>query len=150
MIVDGVLQSARAARMVQYAARTTDGFALQDAIAALVTGTWDAPVPAAGKLAAIQRVTQRAVVDGVMMLAADKEASPEVRAIAEFEVGRLREAAGSRAAAATATDLKAHWLSIAGAIARYQDRGELPTLTPALKAPPGDPFGDGWTSLRLP
>ncbi|MDQ8154234.1 MAG: zinc-dependent metalloprotease [Gemmatimonadota bacterium] len=150
MIVDGVLQPERAARMVHYAARTADGFPLQEAIASLVKGTWDAPVPASGKLAAIQRVTQRAVTDGVMMLAANKEASPEVRAIAEFEVGRLGESAAARAAAAMIADAKAHWQSLAGALARYQDRGELPTLTPALKPPPGDPFGDGWVSLRLP
>ncbi|MDE3097821.1 MAG: zinc-dependent metalloprotease, partial [Chloroflexota bacterium] len=45
MIVDGVLQPERAARMVQYAARTPNGFSLQEAIRALVKGTWDAPVP---------------------------------------------------------------------------------------------------------
>lgn len=144
MIVDGILQRERAARMVQYAARMPDGFSLQDAIGALVKGTWDAATPANAKLAALQHVTQRAVTDRLVLLAADKEASPEVRAIVEFELTRLREQATTRAAAASTDNDKAHWQAIAQTIARYQAAGEVPALTPAMKAPPGDPFGDGW------
>ncbi|MHB8837864.1 MAG: zinc-dependent metalloprotease [Gemmatimonadaceae bacterium] len=150
MIVDGILQRERAARMVQYSARTTDGYSLQAAIGALVKGTWDAPAPANGKLVALQRVTQRAVADRLVLLAADKEAAPAVRAIVEFELGRLREAAATRAAAAANDGAKAHWLAISQMIARYQDKGELPALTPALTPPPGDPFGDDWPSLAWP
>lgn len=144
MIVDGILQRERAARMVQYAARMPDGFSLQDAIGALVKGTWDAATPANAKLAALQHVTQRAVTDRLVLLAADKEASPEVRAIVEFELTHLREQATTRAAAASTDNDKAHWQAIAQTIARYQVAGEVPALTPAMKAPPGDPFGDGW------
>ncbi|MBI1808649.1 MAG: zinc-dependent metalloprotease, partial [Gemmatimonadetes bacterium] len=136
MIVDGVLQRERAARMVQYAARTPNGFSLEEAIGALVKGTWDAPASANGKLAALQRVTQRAVADRVVLLSADKEASPEVRAIAEFEAARLRAAASAKAATAASDDAKAHWQAIAAMIARYAEKGELPALTPALRPPP--------------
>ncbi|MBI5601027.1 MAG: zinc-dependent metalloprotease [Gemmatimonadetes bacterium] len=144
MIVDGILQRERAARMVQYAARSADGYSLQEAIRALVKGTWDAAVPSSGKLAAIQRVTQRAVADRLVLLAADKEASPEVRAIADNEVSTLFTAAGTRALTAASDDDRAHWRSIAMMIKLYQDKGEVPALTPALNAPPGDPFGDDW------
>lgn len=142
LVVDGILQRERAARMVQYSARINGGFSLQEAIRSLVNGTWNAPVPASGKLAAIQRVTQRAVGDRLMMLAADKEASPEVRAIADFELARLRTAALAKTAATTDDGVKAHWQSIAADIKRWLERGELPTPTPALRPPPGDPFGD--------
>ncbi|MBM3907449.1 MAG: zinc-dependent metalloprotease [Gemmatimonadetes bacterium] len=144
MIVDGILQRERAARMVQYAARTADPYTLQDAMAALVKGTWDAAPPTSGKLAAIQRVTQRAVADRLVLLAADKEASPEVRAIVEYELTRLRDAAASKAAAATNDDGKAHWQAIAQVIGRYKETGAVPELTPALRPPPGDPFGDDY------
>ncbi len=150
MIVDGILQRERTARMVQYAARTPDGFSLQDAIGALVQGTWDAPAPAGGKLMALQRVTQRTVADRLVTLAADKEAAPAVRAIVEFELGRLRDAATAHAAASSNDGAKAHWLAIAQVIARYQEKGEVPPITPALRPPPGDPFGDEWPALRLP
>lgn len=150
LIVDGILQRERAARMVQYSARVADGYALQEAIGALVKGTWDAPVPSSGKLVALQRVTQRTVADRLVLLAADKEAAPAVRAIVEFELVRLRAAAAVRAAAAANDAAKAHWLAIAQMIARYQDKGELPAVTPALAAPPGDPFGDDWPSPDWP
>jgi hypothetical protein len=150
MIVDGILQRERAARMVQYAARSADGYSLQEAIRALVHGTWDAAVPESGKLAAIQRVTQRAVADRLVLLAADKDAAPEVRAIVEFELGRLRAAASAHATAAAGDDAKAHWAAIAQLITRYQEHGTVPELTPALRPPPGDPFGDGWPGLMLP
>lgn len=152
MIVDGILQRERAARMVQYAARTANGFTLQEAMGTLLKKTWDAPVLADGKLAAIQRVVQRAVADRIIALAADKEASPEVRAIAEYDLTRMLGMADSKAGAASPSDdWKMHWEGIAQSITRYRTSGEVPSLTPALKAPPGDPFGDdGWPALRLP
>jgi hypothetical protein len=143
MIVDGILQRERAARMVQYSARL-GGYSLQDAIADLVKGTWGAAAPASGKLAAIQRVTQRAVSDRLILLAADKEAAPEVRAVADLWTEKLRATAAAKAAAATSDDVKAHWRAIASDLRRWADKGEVPVLTEALKAPPGDPFGDGW------
>jgi len=154
MIVDGILQRERAARMVQYSLHYPGGggFSLQEAIRALVAGTWNGAAQPNGRLAAIQRVTQRAVADRLMQLAADKEASPEVRAITEHEIVRLRPVVAARAAAAGADDVKAHWTAIAGDFKRYIERGELPAPTPALRPPPGDPFGDDPPGLpiRLP
>ncbi|MHB1096798.1 MAG: zinc-dependent metalloprotease [Gemmatimonadaceae bacterium] len=150
LIVDGILQRERAARMVQYSARMADGYSLQDAIGALVKGTWEAPAPSSGKLVALQRVTQRTVADRLVLLAADKEAAPAVRAIVEFELVRLRDAAAAHATAATHDGAKAHWLAISQMIARYQEKGEVPPITPALIAPPGDPFGDDWPSPGAP
>ncbi|MHB1068848.1 MAG: hypothetical protein ACYC1W_03170, partial [Gemmatimonadaceae bacterium] len=115
-----------------------------------VKGTWEAPTPASGKLVALQRVTQRTVADRLVLLAADKEAAPAVRAIVEFELVRLRDSAAAHATAATHDGAKAHGLAITQMIARYQDKGEVPAMTPALIAPPGDPFGDDWPSPGAP
>jgi hypothetical protein len=150
MVIDGILQRERAARMVQYASRIPNGFSLDEAITGLYRATWGAAVPASGKLAAIQRVTQRALADRLMMLAADKEASPEVRAIADLKIEEYRAIATQKGAAATTADAKAHWRAIAGDFKRWIDRGELPTPTPAMKAPPGDPFGDYTYEVRWP
>ncbi len=79
-------------------------------------------------------------------VAAEREAPPAVRAIAEFELVRLRDGAAARATAASNDGAKAHWLAIAQLITRYQEKGEVPAVTPALIAPPGDPFGDDWPS----
>ena len=48
----------------------------------------------------------------------------------------------AKATAATDDGAKAHWQSIAADIRRWLERGELPTPTPALRPPPGDPVGD--------
>src|SRR5204862_3461419 len=74
MIVDMVLQRERAARLVQFALRPGAALALGDVIDALVASTWKAPAPATAKLAALQRVTQRAVTDRLLQLAADTAA----------------------------------------------------------------------------
>ena len=93
------------------------------------------------KHAALQRVAQRAFIDRMILLAADSVAAPEVRAIVELKLGELRAMARSRAAAGTVDD-RAHWQAIARDITRWVENGELPKLTPALVAPPGDPFGE--------
>ncbi len=111
-------------------------------IDALVGATWDAPAPATPKLAALQRVTQRVVAEKLLYLAADSDAAPEVRAMAELKIGDLRDArARGKLAAAKDDDERAHWLSIVNDFTRWIDKRELPKLTRSLVAPPGDPFG---------
>jgi superfamily II DNA/RNA helicase len=48
--------------------------------------------------------------------------------------GRPRAGSGS-------LDTRAHLASLAGDFTRWLERRELPAPTPALRAPPGDPFG---------
>jgi hypothetical protein len=142
MIVDAILQRERAARLVAFASRGPDMLTLGETIDSLVAATWTRREGVRGaKQAALQRVTQRAVADRLLTLAADSEASPEVRAVAEYEIGRLRPVA-LRASGSGDTMSRAHWSSIAGDFARWIDRRELPKPTPALVAPPGDPFGE--------
>jgi hypothetical protein len=142
MIVDGILQRERAARLVAFASRGADMLTLGEVIDSLVARTWDArDATTTLKAAALRRVTQRAVADRLLALAADSDAAPEVRAVAEYEIGRLRTAALRRAGSGD-TMSRAHWSSIAGDFARWLDRRELPKPTPALAPPPGDPFGE--------
>jgi hypothetical protein len=141
MIVDGMLQRERAARLVAFATRGPNMLTLGETIDSLVARTWDASdAKASPKHVALRRVTQRAVADRLLALAADPDASPEVRAVAEYEIGRLR-AVAQRKAGVGDTMSRAHWSSIAGDYARWIDRRELPKPSPALVAPPGDPFG---------
>ena len=146
MIVDAVLQRERAARLVQQGARG-QGPALGEVADSLIRRTWVAAPPAGNKHAALQRVVQRAVVDRLLTLAADSNASPEVRAMSELKLRTIASLANRRrsattTSAATPGDVAAaHHLAVAGDIARWLERQELPRPTPALVAPPGDPFG---------
>jgi hypothetical protein len=142
MIVDGILQRERAARLIAFASRGPNMLTLGETIDSLVARTWGAgDAGTSPKTAALLRVTQRAVADRLLALAADVDAAPEVRAVAEYEIVRLRPVA-QRQALGGDTMNRAHWSSIAGDFARWIDRRELPKPTPTLQAPPGDPFGE--------
>jgi len=143
MIVDGVLQRDRAARLVAFATRSTDAkpLTLGAAIDALVGATWRAPAASSPKLGALGRVAQRAVADRLLLLAGDTAASPEVRAMAELKITELRPVAGMWAKSGTRSEEdRAHWLAIASDFGIWLEKHELPPLTSALVAPPGDPF----------
>ncbi len=150
MIVDGVLQRERAARVVAFAPRAANLPTLGEVIDSLVAVTWSRPADPDAKLAALRRVAQRSVADGLMTLAADKQAAPEVRAIADFKLNELKGVAARTAAAAAGADAKAQALAIEADIKRWLERGELPSPSPALRTPPGDPFGDDWPSSLWP
>lgn len=142
MIVDGILQRERAARLVAFASRGPNMLTLAETIDSLVARTWEQrDAGASPKLVALRRVTQRAVADRLLALAADSEASPEVRSVVEYEIARLRPRARANASSGDVMH-RAHWLSITTDFARWIDRRELPKPTLALQAPPGDPFGE--------
>jgi hypothetical protein len=142
MIVDGILQRERAARVVGFESRETTPLTLGEIIDDL-TADWTTKTAGSPKLEALRRVSQRAVVDRLLLLAADKEAAPEVRSIADLKLAALR--ARARTLAPSGEEARrAHWASIAGDINRWIERQELPAPTPALRAPPGDPFGSDW------
>ena len=140
MVVDAVLQRERAARLVQFAARGSNPLTLGETIEAL-TASWSGARNESLTHAALRRVAQRAVADRLILLAADKEAPPEVRALVELRMDALRKRARSLSASDTEMD-RAHWTAIASDFTRWLERQELPSPTPALRAPPGDPFGN--------
>ena len=163
MVIDAVLQRDRAGRLVQLAHREAGALSLGETVDALVAATWEGravggargavsdgapaassrPLPTAPrKAAALRRAAGRALADRLLALAADTAASPDVRAVAEYKVVRLRTRARARAAAAGDDAERAHWAAIAGDFTRWIERRELPTPTPALVPPPGDPFGE--------
>lgn len=145
MIVDMVLQRDRAARLVEFATRGSGPhLTLGATIDAVVGATWEAPAPGSAKLAALQRVTQRVVADKLLVLAADSDASPQVRGMAELKLTDLRARARAKQAAARTDEERAHWLSVVNDFTRWIDKRELPKLTAGLVAPPGDPFGTPW------
>ncbi len=150
MIVDGLLQRERAARLVAFAARAPNVPTLAEVLDVIVASTWERPVDANAKFAALQRVAQRAVADGLMTLAADKNAATEVRGIVDLKLAALQSSALRIAASSQSVDTRAHAQSVAADIKRWLERRELPSPSPALRATPGDPFGDGWPDPVIP
>jgi hypothetical protein len=140
MIVDGVLQRERAARLVQFANRGESPLTLSETVDELTASWSSASRSESRKTASLRRVAQRAVADRLLLLAADKEAAPEVRALVELKMDSLRKRAKSLSSSGGDME-RAHWAAIAADFKRWLERQELPSPTPALRAPPGDPFG---------
>jgi hypothetical protein len=151
MTVDAVLQRERAARLVQQRAFDPRQLSLAEAIDAVAAGTrWPGARGAARSGGATPRdealrfVGQRALLDRLITLAADSDAAPEVRAMAELKLSELGTAAGrqARAASASAIEARAHYRALALDADRWLTHREAPKPSPALVAPPGDPFGE--------
>ncbi len=90
-IVDNLLHPQRAARVASFHARDATLPSLDEVLTALTTATWNAPATANRRHGALRRSTQRAALDGMLDLAGSRDATPEVRAITELHLQRLRE-----------------------------------------------------------
>ena len=141
MILDMVLQRDRAARLVQFANRAGEQMTLVTVIDTLIRSTWDTPMGPDPKMAALQHVTQRAVAERLMLLAADSLATPEVRGIVDYRLNALRLQAKTRATQSAPVEDMAFWTALGRDLERWLDNRELPPLSVPSIAPPGDPFG---------
>ncbi|HEV2641351.1 MAG TPA: zinc-dependent metalloprotease, partial [Candidatus Elarobacter sp.] len=141
LIVDAVLQSDRAGRLAQFAARDPHALTLSETMDSLVAATWTRVPGESAKFAALRRVARRAVLDGILALAADSDATSDARAMAELELTSLHGVATRRASEGGPAIERASWLAMSGDMGRWLNRRELPNPSKALTPPPGDPFG---------
>jgi hypothetical protein len=146
LAVSALLEPHRAARLNQYHALDRDNPNFAEVAAALVARTWRSPAPKDAYQAAIARAVQSLVVTRLMDLAADAEASTQVRAVAAEQLRRLLlDQLSSDPAVTTgdaATDAFLH--ATHDDIERFLSRPAEPRKrTAPLPAPPGDPIGSG-------
>ena len=85
-IVDGLLHPERAARVVSFRARDPDSLSLHEVISGLLEATWENSASTDEMEATLLQITQRAVVDGILDLAASPEAPAEVRSVAHHHL----------------------------------------------------------------
>ena len=143
LAVSRLLERHRAARLVHYHSLDRANPDFEEVTAALLARTWDAPAPADAYHAAVLRAVQSLVVTRLMDLAADDEASPQVRAVASGALRRLLQAKlnGPRPAGA---GWDAHYRATAEEIERFLARPDAPRKrTPPPPTPPGEPIGAG-------
>ncbi|HJQ66033.1 MAG TPA: zinc-dependent metalloprotease [Gemmatimonadales bacterium] len=139
MVVRGLLAPNRTARVIAFADRDRSLPTLSDVIDRMISRTWGtAPTPA---YAALQRVTQRVVVDGLLSLARDTDAVVQARADAEAGLRRIARLAATPLVTADA-EARAHRALAAADIERFLSRREASSGgTPATPPPPGTPIG---------
>jgi hypothetical protein len=106
----------------------------------LVAATWGATPEKSSRLAALQRVTQRVALDGLLDLAAEPGASAEVRAAAFARLSSLRKKIQLQHATDPAAEahLRAAERDLDEAFEHPESRHTRPLAPPA---PPGRPIG---------
>jgi hypothetical protein len=90
-IVDGILHPHRMNRVASFHAQDASYPSVDEVINELISATWGQEL---GALPALRRVAQRAVLDGLLDLAGNGNASVDVRADAEHQLTRLRASLG--------------------------------------------------------
>jgi len=136
-----MLHPARAARLVQFHARDENNPALEETIDRLLDGTWKT-AREKGYLAEIGRAVDHASLFHLMHLAADEDATPQVRAVAQSKLGELMAWLNSRLRGVQKNDAaqSAHYQYAIAAIARFLENPTEVELSPPAVMPDGSPI----------
>jgi hypothetical protein len=141
LAVSALLEPHRAARLNEFHALDPANPDFMEIATALVEHTWRTPVPTDAYHAAVRRGVQSLVVTRLMDLAANADASSQVRAVATAHLrGLLNDTATPTRDEATSAHLSATHDDIERFLARP---AEPRKRTPPLATPPGDPIGAG-------
>jgi len=136
-----ILHPARAARLVQFHARDDANPSLEETIDRLIEGTWKSSREN-GYHAEIGRAADQAVLHHLMRLAADPDAAPQVRAVAESKLEALQDWLDSRRKGLRNSDVArdAHLSYAISTITRFLENPAEFELSPLTEMPPGSPI----------
>lgn len=142
MTVSKLLHPQRAARLTNGTALDAGSLSLEEVIDRLFESTWLAASPDDQYQAAVSRTVTGVVLDELLALARNRDASEEVRAIANSKLSTLAELLGTLHARATERG-RAHLGWAHGKIARFLQRPHPAIEDGAtLSSPPGSPIGN--------
>jgi hypothetical protein len=139
LAVSGLLEPHRAARLIEFHSRNDANPDFKEVVDALVGATWKAPTTRVAYHSEIARAVQSLAVSRLMELAANADASPQVRAVA---TQALRELTAWLKLPASAGINTAHRSATREDIERFLARPDATRKqTAPLAQPPGDPIG---------
>jgi hypothetical protein len=131
----------RAARLVEFHARNADNPRLEEVFDAILEATWKAP-HGDGYRQQIAMVVDNIALYDLMALAANEQATDEVRAIASFELHLLKDwLTAQTAAAGTNFPERAHLFYAARQIEQFEKDPKHITVPPPPPPPDGSPIG---------
>ena len=131
---------ARASRLVEDHARDESQPGLEEVLDAALAATWKSPRQN-GLAAQTQITAEDVVLDHLLGLAADKQASAEARAIARSKAVELKDWLATQPSDA-AGDLTAHRAASVAEIESFLREPEKFAPASELPTPPGQPIGD--------
>ncbi|MCI0489462.1 MAG: zinc-dependent metalloprotease [Blastocatellia bacterium] len=135
LALSGLLEPNRAARLIEFHARDRANPDFKEVVDEVINRTWKSRAPKDGYLAAIARAVQSLAVSRLMDLAANPNASPDVRATATEALREL----GTFLKRPSPTIPAAHRRATADDIERFLNR---PDATYRKADSPGTPAGD--------
>lgn len=144
-----LFEPSRASRLVEYHAANPESPGLEEVISQTLKSTWESP-----RLDGSQGQTQFAVesvlLNHLLQLAVDREASPQARAEALAQVGGLETWLQRQAKEAASASAVAHWSGAVDEIEQFRKDPEKFAAPPALPTPPGQPIGSDDDDFQLP
>jgi hypothetical protein len=139
-----LLHPERAARLVEYNSRDNSLPSLGETIDKILSATWkQTATPQKTYKAEVQRTINTAVLQGVMRLAQDDEASAQTRAIALLKLDELKNWIESKRKGVKDEGTKAAYLLASVQIAEFVKSPKTVTIPKVLAVPPGQPIGCG-------
>jgi Met-zincin/Domain of unknown function (DUF5117) len=136
--ISGLLNSNRAGRMIEFNAQDKKYPHFKETVDALTLRIWKSPTPTNNYHAAIMQNLQSLLVNRLMDLAANSDASNQVRATANEALYQLSESLKLELRRTP----NAHRRFIQQDIERFLNRPDVPrTRTPNLQTPQGEPIG---------
>ncbi len=147
MTADLLFNAERAARLVDFESRNAENLGFGEMVNQILESTIKAE-KAEGYEGAIQRTVDYVVLHNFMELAADEEASSQVRAVAHQKLSDLESWLETRAASLDDTSQKAAYNYMAKQITDFiDDPASMEEVTEPLSPPPGSPIGNGYSPL---
>lgn len=139
LAITGLLDPSRAGRMIEFNAQDKKYPHFKETVDALVLRIWKTPKPANNYHAAILSAEQNLLVQRLMDLTANADASPQVRAVSNEALHQLNETL--KAQLKTVPDGQKRLIQ--QDIERFLTRPDAPRQrTPVLPIPPGEPIGN--------
>jgi hypothetical protein len=134
-----LLNPERAARLIDYHARNDQYPGLGEVLDRLVSASWK--MKSAGYRAEVGRVVDRVILYNMMSLAANTNASGQVRAISLLKILELKEWLSKQLKQAKDEDQKAHLLFALAQIKLFEENPKQFDLPKPVNPPDGPPIG---------
>src|SRR5687768_5096295 len=135
-----LLNGERAARLVQFHALDARNPGLTEVIEKILSATWTAPA-ATGYAGQIQHTVNAIILGDLMSLAANERASNQVRAIASWEIEKLKSWVERQRRLPADANRRAFLYYSLEQIKRFQDDPKKVNLTQPQAPPDGQPIG---------
>ena len=129
LVMDQLFEPEKAARLISFADRQPGALTLPELIDAVSKRVFDAPAQGAAK--SLQRQTQRVFVDSLMILGANPNSTPDVKAVVMAAIGSLRAKVADRKDSDPVAE--AHLRQVERDLARFMQN---PTSAPKRSSPP--------------